>query len=95
MELEKKGIPVAGICTDEFASLGRAEAEVLGIPTLPIVTPTHPIGGLRKEAVWAKADSVFDDIIYVLTAPREKLAKEFRGKAPEQKGTFKPKPLFA
>ncbi|MBI2908075.1 MAG: hypothetical protein HYX92_10535 [Chloroflexi bacterium] len=95
MALEKKGIPVATVCTDEFASLGRAEAEVLGIPTLPIVTPSHPMGGLSEKEVWAKAEKAVDDIIYVLTTPREKLGKEFRGKAPEQKGTFKPKPIFA
>ncbi|MBI2909161.1 MAG: hypothetical protein HYX92_16065 [Chloroflexi bacterium] len=86
---------MATVATTEFASLGRAEAEVLGVPTLPIVTPTHPMGGLKKEEVHAKADSVLDEIVYVLTTPKEKLAKEYRGKAPEQKGTFKPKPLFA
>lgn len=68
---------------------------MLGIPTLPIVTPTHPMGGLTKDEVYAKADKLVDDIVYVLTTPREKLAKEFRGKAPQQKGTFKPKPIFA
>ncbi|MBI2908993.1 MAG: hypothetical protein HYX92_15225 [Chloroflexi bacterium] len=68
---------------------------MLGIPALPFAMPTHPIGGLEREAVWAKADSVIDDIVHVLTAPREKLAKEFRGRYPEPKGTFRPKPIFA
>ena len=53
------------------------------------------MGGLKKDEVYVKADSVLEDIVYVLTTPREKLAEEFRGKYPEQKGTFKPKPIFA
>lgn len=50
------------------------------MPALPIVTIPHPLGGLKPEAVQAKADRVVDELIYVVTQPRDKLAAEYRGK---------------
>ena len=49
------------------------------MPTLPIITPPHPMGGLKKDEVWAKAEAVLDDVVAVLTTPREQLAARYRG----------------
>ncbi|MDP2951857.1 MAG: hypothetical protein Q8O76_00895, partial [Chloroflexota bacterium] len=62
--------------------------------TLPIVAFPHPMGGLRQEEVWQRADQVIEELLHVLTERREKLAQEYRGRYPQPKSTFKPKPLF-
>ena len=88
-------MPTATICTDEFVSLGRTEAQALGMPGLPLVVIPHPLGGLRPEEVRAKAEGAIDEIVYVLTQPAEKLAAEYREQRVEPKSKFRPKPLFA
>ncbi len=37
------------------------------------------MGGLKKDEVWAKAEAVLDDVVAVLTPPREQLAARYRG----------------
>jgi hypothetical protein len=46
--------------------LGLAEAKALGMPTLPIVTIPHPLGGLPPGQVEKKADQVLEDVIQAL-----------------------------
>lgn len=92
--MEKRGIPTGTFCTDEFGSLGRVEAEALGIPTLPLVSFPHPLGGLRKEEVKGMADTALEEVLHALTEKRENLAKEYRGRYPQPKSMFKPKPIF-
>ena len=70
------------------------EAEALGIPTMPIVTFPHPLGGLRKEEVRAKADETLEEVLHILTEKREKLAEEYRGRYPQPRSIFKPKSVF-
>ncbi len=88
-------MPTATICTDEFVSLGRAEAQALGMPGLPLVVIPHPLGGLRPEEVRARAEAAVDGVVYVLTQPAEKLSAEYREQKVEPKSKFRPKPLFA
>lgn len=87
-------MPTACICTDEFAPLGQAEAEALGMSTLPIVTITHPLAGLLPPDVEGRADSVLEEVVHVLTQDRERLAEEYRGKYLETKKLFRHKSLF-
>ena len=70
------------------------EAEALGFPTMPIVIFPHPLGGLRKEEVRAKADKTLEEVLHVLTEKREKLAEEYRGRYPQPRSIFKPKSVF-
>ena len=51
-------MPTVTICSSEFVALGRAEAEALGIPDLPLAVIQHPLGGLAAEQVGQRAASV-------------------------------------
>ena len=64
------------------------------MPGLPIVAVPHPIGGLKPEEVQRKAEMAIEEIVHVLTSPRDVLEKEYTGKYPAQKAAFKPKPIF-
>jgi hypothetical protein len=94
VELERRGIPTGTLCTDEFGALARTEAEALGVPTLPIVFLSHPLGGLHKDEVRAKADAAVAEVLRVLTDRREALAAQYRGQYPKPKSIFRPKPVF-
>jgi len=41
------------------------------MPELPLVIVSHPIGGLKKEEVIAKADQIIEKIISSLTTVKE------------------------
>ncbi len=66
-------MPTTTICTDEFVALGKAEAYALGMPYIAIVIVPHPIGGLEHGEVARKAGQALEDMIKVLTMPRERL----------------------
>jgi hypothetical protein len=51
------------ICTNRFETLARATATGLGIPNIPLVVVSHPIGGISAGEVIAKADSILDKVI--------------------------------
>ena len=93
--MEQRGIPTGTLCTDEFGPLARTEAEALGIPTLPIVFLAHPLGGLGREEVRAKADGAIEEVLRVVSDKRETLAAKYRGQYPKQKSIIRPKPMFA
>ena len=42
-----------------------------GMPELPLVVVSRPIGGLKKEEVIAKADQIIEKIISSLTTVKE------------------------
>ncbi len=75
--------------------MGRTEAQALGMLGLPLAVIPHPLGGLRPEEVWARADGAVAEVVYVLTQPAEKLSAEYREQKAEPKSKFRPKPLFA
>lgn len=83
------------VLTQEFASLGRAEAEALAVPGLPFVVIPHPMDRLKKEEVQEIAEKAFPEIIYVLTQPTQKLAAEYREKHRSSQSIFKRKGIFA
>ena len=92
--MEKRGVPTVTICTDEFLPLGLAEAKALGLPTLPIVTVPHPVGGLSPGQVEKKADRVLRDVIQALRGGGGKAKEEKKVDQP-RKQAFKAKGLFA
>jgi len=72
VELEKRGLPVATVATEEFESLGRAQLKMLGRPHLPIIKVPHPIGGQPKAVVEQMADDALEGVVEVLTGSKEK-----------------------
>ena len=55
------------VCTNRFETLARATATGLGIPDIPLVVVSHPIGGISVQEVITKADSILDKVISRLT----------------------------
>ena len=62
------------ICSSEFVALGRAEAEALGMPDLPLAVIQHPLGGLAAEQVSQRAASVQNAVEELCTSPSRQLA---------------------
>lgn len=62
------------MCSDEFGPLGRAEAEVLGMPGLPLVAVPHPLAGNDTALVAAKAAALADGVLEALTGDATGLA---------------------
>ena len=63
MELEQRGVPTVTVCTDLFVKLGEVERKALGMPELPMAIAKHPLGGIKRDAVLAKADTLLDQVI--------------------------------
>ena len=61
------GIPTVTICTDAFVALAREESKNLGMPELPLVIITHPLGGEPPEAIIASAEGAMDQVVSGLT----------------------------
>jgi hypothetical protein len=51
------------ICTDRFEILAQITAQGIGMPDLPLVVVSHPIGGISPEEVKIKADNIIEKII--------------------------------
>ena len=54
-QLTKRGLIAAVVCSDTFMKLGTAQAKVFGVPDLPLLQITHPLGGLAMEQVRERA----------------------------------------
>ena len=46
--------------------LARTTAKGLGMPDLPLVIVSHPIGGISSEEVKEKADNIFRQVVAML-----------------------------
>lgn len=77
VDLEKRGVPVATINTDEFASLGQFEAIAKGVPGLPIVTLPHPVGDNLEQEARAKARCAVARIVEALTGDAQLVEQSF------------------
>lgn len=67
-------MPTVTICSSEFVALGRAEAEALGMPALPLAVIKHPLGGLAAEEVQQRAASVLQAVEQLCLTPQQQLA---------------------
>ncbi|MDA0733677.1 MAG: hypothetical protein O2909_02635 [Chloroflexi bacterium] len=68
MQLERRGIPTVAVCSHLFVRLGETERRALGMPELPMAIAQHPIGGIKADAVQAKADALLEQVIAGLIA---------------------------
>ena len=53
--------------TDEFIPLAQAQVSARGLPSLPVVTVPHPIGGIPASLVAAKAEAIVERVLRALT----------------------------
>ena len=67
------------VCSDEFGPLARAESQVLGMGSLPLVPIPHPLAGNESELVGAKARAIVSDVISALTDSVEALSTHYEG----------------
>ena len=62
------------VCSDEFGPLARAESQVLGMGSLPLVPIPHPLAGNESDLVGAKARAIVSDVVSALTDSVEALS---------------------
>ena len=55
-ELRKRGLVTAVIYSGPFFKLGKAQARTFGVPELPLLEITHPLGGISLDEVKARAE---------------------------------------
>jgi hypothetical protein len=67
IQLERKGIATATVCTSGFRNAGTKQATMLGIPNLPIVDIPFPFASLPPEQARARGADAFDAIVAALT----------------------------
>ena len=54
------------VCTDRFKVTGEAMAKMWGAPEFPILYTAHPVGGLDRDRIRARAEELIDQVIAVL-----------------------------
>jgi hypothetical protein len=82
------------MCSDEFHALGKSEAEILGMPGLPLVIIPHPMAKRRPDEVAEVAANAVDEVIAVWTGDPGELAETYKARVPEQVGRLHYHSLF-
>ena len=65
-ELRKRGLTTAVIYSGPFLKLGRTQAKTFGVPELPLLEITHPLGGISLAEVESRAQQAapqFADLV--------------------------------
>jgi hypothetical protein len=65
--VERRGRPAAVICTEPFERMGRATAQVAGLPDYPFALIPHPVGRLGDDELRARAEAALPQVIELLT----------------------------
>ncbi len=66
MELEKRGRPAVLIAEEPFVRAGRAQARMLGIPELPVISLGAHLTQLPREGVRERVDGIIEAIAEAL-----------------------------
>jgi hypothetical protein len=66
IELEKRGIPTALICTEQFIRTAQTMAKICGLPDYPFAIIAHPLGNLEPDEVRIRAEGVASDVRRIL-----------------------------
>ena len=64
--LERRGIPVAAICTDLFVPNGKAIAEAHGAPDYPFALVPHPLASASPTELAREAKQVLPEVLRLL-----------------------------
>ena len=67
IELDRRGVPAAVICTDQFVASAKAQAAICGTPDYPFAVVAHPIGSLTAAELQARAAIALPQVIAILT----------------------------
>lgn len=65
---ETQGIPSVFVMTSEFTGAAQTQADALGLPDVRRVVVPHPMQDRTDDEMYAKAESVLDDLLEALTA---------------------------
>ena len=67
VELERKGVATATLCTIGFRNAGMKQAAMMGMPGLAIVDIPFPFASLPAEQARARGADALDAIVAALT----------------------------
>jgi hypothetical protein len=67
IELDRRGVPAAVICTEEFVASSKAQAAICGNPLYAFAVVAHPIGSLTLTELRARAAVALPQVIAILT----------------------------
>ena len=68
IELEKRGVPTAVICTEPFINSAKAMSKLGGIPEYPFVILPHPLGSLSPDVLRERAMQAAPEVVQILLA---------------------------
>lgn len=66
MELEKRGLPAVFLADEGFVRPAHAQARMLGVPELPVLSLGAHTTTLAREAMRARVDEVIESIVDAL-----------------------------
>ena len=69
-QLTKRGLIAAVVCSDSFMKLGTAQAKVFGVPDLPLLQISHPLGGLSMDKVRERAAVALPQLLTMVKEKR-------------------------
>ena len=67
IQLERKGIATATLCTTGFLNAGAKQASMMGIPNLPIIAIPFPFASLPPEQARLRGVEALEAIVAALT----------------------------
>lgn len=56
------------VCSQAFAVLAKGQARVNGVPDLPLVIVTHPLGGMARSVVDQRVEQAVPQVLAHLKA---------------------------
>ena len=65
--MERRGVPAAVICSDQFVESAKAQAAICGNPDYPFVVVAHPIGSLTPAELQDRARVATGQVVDILT----------------------------
>ena len=75
---ESNGVPSVACVSSEFQTQAHYQAKILDAEFVQQVFVQHPISDQTREAMHAKAEAVFEQVVRSLTAPSP-MAKKAKG----------------
>ena len=69
-QLTKRGLIAAVVCSDTFMKLATAQAKVFGVPDLPLLQISHPLGGLSMDKVRERAAVALPQLLRMVKEKR-------------------------